>query len=1153
MSSGRAAVGHPVDVASGVVYAAYEDVVVPGAADLVWDRFYSTARIAEPPTAFGPGWTSRYFSSLIRRGHEYHVETADGLEVFADPDDLLSHGGLVRNLGSFQELSRHGTRHVVTRWDPESGDLERYVFAARRPGEPWPLSGIEDGTGRGIIVVAETVGRPLELRQQVEGRALRFHYTPVGLIDFVFFVLPDGKNHLEARYEYDGRGRLAAAYDALGHAERFEYDDRGRLIREITKQGGAYFFKYDSQGRCVRTSGERQYDEKSLRFLENIRWTEVTDSTGAATRYAYNSRGQVITEVDPRGAESRTGYDTYGRVVTHTNASGGTTTYTYDQQSNISQMVDALGRELNVVFNDRHQPLEVTDFGGFIWRYTYDERGRQVLSEDPAGQRWRFVYDAAGNLTRIFDPTGASRELRYSPQGELAETIDWLGNPTRYRWDPFGHVVQRTDPLGYVTTYEYDPAHRLTQVQQPGGSRYTYKYDAAGEIVEFTDGNDRIHRATYDPYGNVVEQIGPSGNVVRYVWGTEPRRLHEIHNEVGRVHRFFHDAAGNVIREVTFDDRTLEYEYDRRGNCVALIKGPRQQITYEYDKADQLVGRRLPDGRGISFTLDAFGEVIRAENATCVVEFTRDYMGRVVKEAQIVNEFEPEVVESTYDVLDNVTSTTSSRGFHARYEYDRNGLISRLVTRGSILEFERDAAGQEVRRGLPGGASLGQRYDGLGQLLEQRVTRPSPGAVAAPRGLFAGSVSADRLIIQRTYTYDRCYSVLTARDLRQGLMQYQYDPLERLGQVLHASGRVEAFEYDEANNLTRTVANGTDARLAYDERGRLASMGDIRYSYDEHGRLSQKIEGAAPDRTRHWFFEWDADDQLLSVQDPAGAITEYRYDAFGRRVIKANSAGITRFVWDGHVVLHQLGSAGADTWIFEPDGITPVATIQSQSVYSVIADQLGTPRELVDFSGRVVWALITSAWGRTIDLTAEDVTCPFRSPGQWLDEESGLHYNRFRYYDAATGRFISPDPLGVLAQLNPYAYAPNPVNWLDFFGLFGSGKGTHRATVEVRRNGQVVHRQTLRSGNMTRAEKRLGFPQSTLATHTENRAMRKVPFRSGDTVTIRGQYPPCSSCKGAMNKAAARTGARIVYKWKENGRTRTWVAGRGRQQRGCGR
>jgi RHS repeat-associated protein len=103
-------------------------------------------------------------------------------------------------------------------------------------------------------------------------------------------------------------------------------------------------------------------------------------------------------------------------------------------------------------------------------------------------------------------------------------------------------------------------------------------------------------------------------------------------------------------------------------------------------------------------------------------------------------------------------------------------------------------------------------------------------------------------------------------------------------------------------------------------------------------------------------------------------------------------------------------------------------------------DHLGTPQELTDQEGKVAWSAQYKAWGQAKEAISEaaykvGIRNPIRFQGQYLDDETGLHYNRYRYYDPHSGRIMSRDPAGLLGGFNVHAYAPNPIQWVDPLGL----------------------------------------------------------------------------------------------------------------------
>ena len=128
---------------------------------------------------------------------------------------------------------------------------------------------------------------------------------------------------------------------------------------------------------------------------------------------------------------------------------------------------------------------------------------------------------------------------------------------------------------------------------------------------------------------------------------------------------------------------------------------------------------------------------------------------------------------------------------------------------------------------------------------------------------------------------------------------------------------------------------------------------------------------------------------------------------------------------------------------------TPVAMLQGDIVYYIHTDHLSTPRAMTDSSGTVVWSWEAKPFGDSVpnedpDGDSTKVTLNLRFPGQYYDQETGLYYNYYRYYDPNTGRYITSDPIGLLGGLNTYGYVgANPLAFVDPKGLAYSPGGEH--------------------------------------------------------------------------------------------------------------
>ncbi len=231
----------------------------------------------------------------------------------------------------------------------------------------------------------------------------------------------------------------------------------------------------------------------------------------------------------------------------------------------------------------------------------------------------------------------------------------------------------------------------------------------------------------------------------------------------------------------------------------------------------------------------------------------------------------------------------------------------------------------------------------------------------------------------------------------------------------------------------------------YGKGGRLLEDKKFSYHYDGEGNpvLKQRLR---PDETLaplwqegDWAYEWQGNGMLRSVKRPDGETVSFEYDPLGRRISKTYKDKTTRWVWDGNVPLHEwTEEENVTTWLFEEGTFVPAAKIVGDKSYSIITDYLGTPTEMFNSDGEKTWSTELDIYGCVRNFAGRSLSdCPFRYQGQYEDEETGLYYNRFRYYDPSTGAFISKDPIG-LAGNNPtlYAYVKDVNKATDVFGLY---------------------------------------------------------------------------------------------------------------------
>ncbi|HWQ33702.1 MAG TPA: polymorphic toxin type 47 domain-containing protein [Blastocatellia bacterium] len=1030
--TGRVTVGHPVDVATGTLFHEFEDFTLPGRLPLVFGRRYSTALTERQDGMFGPGWSSPFEMRLRRDLDGYRLIAEDGeTEItFDDESHLIEAGGAVRNFGQFHELRLQERTFIVTRWTPDSDEIIRYFFSKGQDGEWWPLQSRQNVAGQGADLSRDQQGRVVTLRQRREGRGFRLAYNREGRVAEVFLFTPRSERPV-LRYSYDKAGRLAEMTDALGNRCSYEYNETGLMTRELSLGGMEFRFRYDSRGRCIETTGPDGFDHQQLKIIDEARLTQVTNPLGFITSYQWNESGQIEREISPLGHTRLTVYDNHGRIA-QTISPGAVTAYEYDERGDRVKVTSPTGAVTQYEYNEHHQITGITDPAGHKWSWSFDNTGQPATWRDPSGNTWSYFHNSQGDLAAMKDPLGFERHFTWDESGNLISTTDWLEHRTTYEYNDEGRVIAMTDPLGFRTEAGEDALGRIRLIRHPDGTARKYSWNVYDQITEYTDELGAITRWRYTPCGLVRKVIRPHGGQIRFRYSNVPGQLITVTNENGAEHHYEYDADGRMIKETDFGGRITHYEYDRDGQVAAIVNAAGHRTELRRNAAGAITSVECDDGSKITYEYDSRGYLVKADNGDCPVEREYDAAGRLIVEKQ--GEY---TITSRYDAAGNRLHRHSSLDRETRFEWDGNGQVKKIQT-GELdpILFEYDARQCEVARYVPGGVRINQAFDGRGRQIEQWT-----GSARRPGRVSVGVSTAEG--VHRQYKYDAASNLTEMLDARWGMTKYTYDPAGRITSAQHPNSFIERFLYDPADNfrkierLTATAANvipGETPDWQYGKGNELLRRDGVTYEYDALGQLVRKADAEGETS-----YHWNRFGQLSGVTLPGGAEWRYRYDAFSRRVEKQGPIQRVGFVWDKDVILHEAHQVKEDKadlidWEFEPLGFAPIAKCVGKELYFCVNDIVGTPRELMAGNGNVKWAVKLLVFGGETESRAE-TECPLRFQGQWYDPETGMHYNRFRYYSPDLGRYITQDRIGMGGGENFYSYVLNPFLWVDPLGL----------------------------------------------------------------------------------------------------------------------
>jgi RHS repeat-associated protein len=1045
--------GHPVDVASGKLFTDAVDFQLPGPIPLKWERTWFSTSVYDGP--LGHGWHHSYDLELIEGDKAIAVRLADGrpaafprLDVGDTSFDRANRLTLIRDLRGYALDTIEGLRY---RFEVSNSADKRHRlrFIAHK--------------STGVKIQFEYDGQS-RLRQIIDsgGRFIRLEYNADNRLHKIFLPHPDTHRVEEwmCAVEYHYRdGELVQVDDALQQPWKYEYQNC-LLVKETYRSGLSFYFRFDGNdqnARCIETWGDGGIYYRKLSYdLEN-NITRMQDSLGHVTEYHHN---QVVPHriVDPLKNITTIEYNEYAQIVCETNALGFRKTFEYDDFGNTIKITNPDGGTSTMVYDHNHNLVEFEDVVGGKWQYRYNNHNRLIEEIDPLGSKTVYGYNDVV-MTSLTDANQNQYFLQYDPHLNLRCISNHKGLEVEWRYDSLGNLVAIRDQRGHKRVFQHDSLGRVTQIKEPDGNVRSLEYDAEGNVTHYSDRQVDIQ---FQYRGmNRLAARSQGGTTAKFEYDTE-EQLKAIINEHGEVYRFDLDPLGNVLSESGFDGLTRSYLRDALGLARRIQRPGGRYSTVSYDPAGRISEVVHYNGEREKYQYRADGALIKASNGAVDLEFARDALGKVLKE--IRGQY---WVASEYDALGHRTRITSSFGLDQKITRNSEGKVTQVAVGDEtqpqkfITQFTLDDIGAEVQRALPGGIQSRWRRDKLGRPVQHEI------------------LSGRKSHLIKTYVWgvdDRLNRIVDSLG-RETV--FHHDVLGNLTAAQYSQDHFDLRMPDAVGNLFRSEAKKD---REYGPAGQLLakhdSRGTTRYQYDAEGNLISKTE---PDG-KIWRYEWSAAGFLRKVVRPDGREVQFEYDPLGRRISKSHNGKTTRWVWDGNNPLHEWVESvrpathlrlikpaqsaqdeiAADqreialqplqsqappvveegdeknpaTWLFDPDSFAPMGKMVGKRYYPIVTDYLGTPVAMFDDTGQKIWSADMTVWGDLRNLEGERQSCPFRWPGQYEDEETGLYYNRFRYYDPDAGKYTSQDPIRLLGNdRNLYSYVRDGNRFADMFGL----------------------------------------------------------------------------------------------------------------------
>ena len=773
----------------------------------------------------------------------------------------------------------------------------------------------------------------------------------------------------------------------------------------------------------------------------NLVMTSARDPEGVTFNLLYTNRSLASVLHSTEGTNvsiSRYYYTTNGWLAGFTNANGGGAAFSYDGNGYVSGIHPAVGPSYAVSNNPSGYALRMTRQDGQTVLLDRDIRGHVSKVTYPDSVIESFGYDVSGDITNHVDRGGRTNRWAYTMEGvvsrfererasgatsqvvsvlldydqqlRLRRVTDELGRSVQsVGRDSRGRVVSVTNLQGQTMSISYNVGSFVRSVARFDGSTVSNEYNEQGHLS-----TTRIGSATnvFDWYKNGV--------------------LRSARNEAGLVSNTM-SAAGWISSSVgVAPSGAVTYTRYPAGNISSVVSVAGTTL-YALDKADRLQGISGP-GIGCSYTFSSNGLLDTVTYSNGVTgRYQWDSLDRLAQVDWIKGGTQTlRSLAYSYDTLGQITGVVRETGRRFQYAYDsldRLSLERTLTGTATVVSsaaYNYDLAGN--RLGMDrSGVQVSYIVDSGNKLTGFSVTGGTASLSVDVAGRSSETIGTNDLYGQLWVS-----NAVVVRPQVSGTNFWAHG----LPAIVGTQTVVAAIR-DAAGNTT-VVSN----------RYTLQLITNAAYRYNTAGCLTSTAYRGTGGVTQDWRMVWNDRYELMSVQTNGADVESYGYDALGRRAWIAKGGVTNWLVYDSLHVIADVSASGTlvRSYIYGAgiDNLVGMNTYgATTNVYYCLKDHAGTVLAWTDSNGELAESYEYDAWGRVRafdrngkPLAESALGNRYTFQGREYSWASGMYYFRARWYEPATGRFLSRDPIGLAGGLNEHSFCGNsPLNFVDPFGL----------------------------------------------------------------------------------------------------------------------